>query len=154
MRVQVRVQAEAFDPGAEIEALARDDVGTGAVASFVGRVRGGGGDAPVSRLTLEHYPGMTEKALAAIVAQAQARWALRAVTVVHRFGSMEPGEPIVVVAVAGAHRAETFAACEFIVDRLKTEAPFWKRERTPHGERWVEASAADAEAAARWTRKR
>lgn len=153
MRVQVRVQEQPFDAGAEVEALARGDAGTGAVVSFIGRVRADTADAPggpVSRLTLEHYPGMTEKALSAIVAEAQTRWELRAVTVIHRVGALAPGEAIVLAAVAGAHRAAAFAACEFIVDRLKTRAPFWKRERTAQGERWVEARAEDAQAAGRW----
>ena len=150
MTVCIRVQAEPFDPGAELDALARGDDGTGAVVSFVGRVRETGTDAPVSRLTLEHYPGMTEKALGGIVEEACARWELRAVTVMHRVGAMEPGESIVLVAVASAHRAAAFAACEFVIDRLKTRAPFWKRERTPQGDRWVEARAEDALAAGRW----
>ncbi len=150
MAGRIRVQAEAFDPGAELDALARGDAGVGALVSFIGRVREDGAHAPVSRLTLEHYPGMTEKVLGAIVEQARARWELRDVVVIHRVGAMEPGEPIVLVAVAGAHRAAAFAACEFIIDRLKTRAPFWKRERTPQGDRWVEARAGDAQAAGRW----
>jgi molybdopterin synthase catalytic subunit len=101
-------------------------------------------------MTLEHYPGMTEKALAALVDEANARWVLLDVTVIHRVGRLLPGDPIVLVVVASPHRGEAFAACEFIMDYLKTQAPFWKKEETPHGERWVEARASDDAAAARW----
>lgn len=135
-----------FDVGAETAALAADDDGAGAVASFVGLVRGAGIDA----MTLEHYPGMTEKALADIVAQAQDRWQLRRARVIHRVGRLLPGERIVFVGVASSHRRDAFAACEFIMDYLKTRAPFWKKEETAAGARWVDARESDDSAAARW----
>lgn len=143
--IEVRVQAEDFDPGAELARLhaGRDDIG--AVASFVGLVRG-----DIVAMTLEHYPGMTERELRAVADQAAARWPLEAVTVVHRYGRLLPGDRIVLVAVASAHRAAAFEACAFLMDRLKTQAPFWKREETAAGARWVEAKAADDAAAARW----
>ncbi len=136
--MKVSVQSEDFDAGAEIRALSRDPK-VGAVASFVGVVREVG-------MTLEHYPGMTEKALHRIVEQAQGRWQVLDCTVIHRFGKLEPTDPIVLVAVASAHRGEAFAACEFIMDYLKTQAPFWKKEAAG----WVEARAADDKAAERW----
>ncbi len=151
----VRIQTQDFDAGAEIAALRRDNPKTGAVASFIGVCRdGNGGDAndgtAVTKMTLEHYPGMTEKALEKIVAEAKTRWDLMEVLVVHRVGELKPTEQIVLVVVTGAHRGEAFAACEFIVDYLKTRAPFWKKEETPQGARWVEARASDDEAAQRW----
>jgi molybdopterin synthase catalytic subunit len=154
----VRVQAEDFDVGAELAALTAGRTDVGAVASFVGLVRdvhgaaaGGGGDGtPVTAMTLEHYPGMTEKALAAIEAEARARWPLQGVVVVHRFGRLLPGDRIVMVGVASAHRRAAFEACDFLMDWLKTKAPFWKQEETPDGARWVEAKAADDAAAGRW----
>ena len=136
--MKVSVQSEDFDAGAEIRALSRDPK-VGAVASFVGVVREVG-------MTLEHYPGMTEKALHRIVEQAQGRWQVMDCTVIHRFGKLEPTDPIVLVAVASAHRGDAFAACEFIMDYLKTQAPFWKKEAAG----WVEACAADDKAAERW----
>jgi molybdopterin synthase catalytic subunit len=139
-----------LDVAAIIAAAHAGDARIGAVAAFIGTVRDVNDAAHVSTLTLEHYPGMTEKALAAIVADAEARWALLHVAVVHRVGALAPTDVIVVVAVASAHRADAFAACEFIMDYLKTRAPFWKKEVTPHGERWVDARASDDEAAARW----
>ena len=146
----VRVQTQAFDFGAEIESLraARSDIG--AIASFIGTVRDLHEGTQVNTLTLEHYPGMTETALEEIVGQAQARWQVYEILVIHRVGTLQPRDPIVLVAVTSANRGEAFAACEFVMDWLKTRAPFWKKEQTPAGERWVEARAADDEAAARW----
>ncbi|CAL94181.1 molybdopterin synthase catalytic subunit MoaE [Azoarcus olearius] len=148
--MSISVQEEDFDVGAEIDALTAGRVDVGAVASFVGLVRDANEGSGVSAMTLEHYPGMTEQALADIVAEAEARWRLNAVRVIHRYGRLVPGNRIVFVAVAGAHRGEAFAACEFIMDYLKTRAPFWKREETPQGARWVDAREGDAAAAARW----
>jgi len=122
----------------------------GAVASFVGLVRDRNDGAAVATMTLEHYPGMTEKAIAGIVEQAKGRWAIIDCTVIHRVGELQPTDQIVLVAVASAHRGEAFAACEFIMDYLKTQAPFWKKEATPEGARWVDARASDDAAAARW----
>lgn len=149
--MKIAVQNEAFDLGAEVAALTHGRHDVGAVASFVGLARDTNEGSGVAAMTLEHYPGMTEKALAALVDEACTRWALLDVTVVHRVGRLLPSDPIVLVAVAGAHRGEAFAACEFIMDALKTRAPFWKKEETPDGERWVEARASDEAAAARWT---
>lgn len=153
----VSVQAEAFDVGQELAALTRDTHGIGAVASFIGLVRdlhpGDGDGARVSAMTLEHYPGMTENALEDIVAQAKRRWDLLAVRVIHRYGRLLPGDAIVLVIVAGAHRGEAFAACEFIMDYLKTGAPFWKKEEGaagPADARWVDARESDDTAAQRW----
>ena len=149
--MSVSVQQADFDAGAEIAALSagRDDVG--AVASFVGLVRAdktvGAG---VTAMTLEHYPGMTEKALEAIVAEARGRWDIYGVRVIHRIGRLLPGDRIVFVAVSSAHRGEAFAACEFIMDYLKTRAPFWKKEETPEGGHWVDARESDDHAAGRW----
>ena len=146
----VRVQTEDFDVAREIAALRGTDARVGAVAAFIGLVRDINDAAAVSTLTLEHYPGMTEKALSGIVEQAKARWRIYDAVVIHRVGELEPTEQIVLVAVTSAHRGEAFAACEFIMDYLKTRAPFWKKEQTPTGERWVEARTSDDEAAARW----
>ena len=146
----VRIQREPFDAGREIAELTRDRRDVGAVATFVGLVRDLNEGAAVSGMTLEHYPGMTERALEDICAQAASRWDLLDMRVIHRVGPLEPGEAIVLVAVSSAHRGEAFAACEFVMDYLKTRAPFWKKEATPAGERWVEARASDDEAAARW----
>ena len=148
----VRVQTGDFDVGAEIAALRAGDARVGAVASFIGTVRDVNDGSGVSTLTLEHYPGMTEKALDAIVSRARERWDLIDVLVIHRVGPLAPTDQIVLVAVTSAHRGEAFAACEFVMDYLKTEAPFWKKEGTPDGARWVDARAADDEAAARWSR--
>jgi molybdopterin synthase catalytic subunit len=150
LNVSVSVQQADFDVGAETAALSDGDFDVGAVASFVGLVRRTNDAAAVSAMTLEHYPGMTEKALEEIVAQAKQRWRLQAVRVIHRFGRLEPGERIVFVGVASAHRGEAFAACEFIMDYLKTRAPFWKLEETPEGARWVDARDSDDSAASRW----
>ena len=148
--MRIRVQTEAFELGAEVDAISQGRTDIGAIASFVGLARDINEGSGVSAMTLEHYPGMTEKALAALVAEANARWSLLDVTVIHRVGRLLPGDPIVLVAVASRHRGEAFAACEYIMDALKTRAPFWKKEETPEGERWVEARASDDAAAARW----
>ncbi len=146
----IRVQTEAFDVGHETTRLHRGHPGVGAVATFLGTVRDINAEHSVSAMTLEHYPGMTEKALEAIEAEARERWALDGVTVIHRVGPLEPGDPIVFVGVASRHRGEAFAACEFIMDFLKTRAPFWKKEQTPAGARWVDARESDETALARW----
>ena len=146
----VRVQQADFDVGAELTALRAGDARVGALASFVGLVRDFSHGTGVAEMTLEHYPGMTERALAAIVAEAQKRWDIYATLVIHRVGPLKPGDQIVLVAVTSAHRGEAFAACEFIMDYLKTRAPFWKRETTPDGARWVDARETDNTAAARW----
>ncbi len=149
----VRVQAGDFDAGAEIAALRRGNPKIGAVASFIGVARDVNDGESVSTMTLEHYPGMTEKALEGIVAEARARWNVIDILVVHRVGEIRPTEQIVLVAVAGAHRGEAFAACEFVMDYLKTRAPFWKKEQTTRGGRWVEARESDDQAAERWKKK-
>ena len=146
---RITVQEADFDVGAEIAALAAAPGDVGAVASFVGYVRRG--DANVLAMTLEHYPGMTEKSIRDIADQARERWSLADVRVIHRVGRLLPGAQIVLVAVAAAHRGEAFAACEFILDWLKTRAPFWKREETASGARWVDARDSDEAAAARWS---
>ncbi len=148
----VRVQEADFDAGRELDALARGRKDVGAVASFVGLVRDANDGHAIGGMTLEHYPGMTEKSLAAIVDEAHGRWDLIDSVVIHRVGRLEPGERIVLVAVASAHRGEAFAACEFIMDYLKTRAPFWKREETADGARWVDARESDDTAADRWGR--
>jgi molybdopterin synthase catalytic subunit len=149
--MRIAVQPELFDLGAEVDAIRQRRTDVGAVASFVGLARDMNDGSGVTAMTLEHYPGMTEKALSALVDEACARWALLDVTVIHRIGRLLPGDPIVLVAVAASHRGEAFAACEFIMDYLKTRAPFWKKEETPDGERWVDARASDDAAAARWS---
>lgn len=146
----VRVQQEDFDAGREIAALRADDARVGAVAAFIGTVRDINDRREVSALTLEHYPGMTEKALEDIVAEARSRWEILDALVVHRVGALQPLDQIVLVVVTSAHRGEAFAACEFVMDYLKTRAPFWKKEATPQGDRWVEARGSDDAAAARW----
>jgi molybdopterin synthase catalytic subunit len=146
----VKVQVEDFDVGAEISALHAGRAQVGAVASFVGIVRDVNETTGVSSLTLEYYPGMTERLLGDICLRAQARWDILDTLIIHRCGELRPLDQIVLVVVTSAHRAEAFAACEFIMDFLKTEAPFWKKESTPAGERWVEARDRDAAAAARW----
>lgn len=148
----VRVQQEDFDLSSEVAQLRAGDARVGAVAAFVGLVRDMNEGAGVSEMALEHYPGMTEKALEAIVAEARERWDLFDALVVHRVGTLQPQDQIVLVAVTSAHRGEAFAACEFIMDYLKTRAPFWKREVTPAGARWVDARESDEGAAARWAR--
>jgi molybdopterin synthase catalytic subunit len=146
----VRVQTDDFDVSRELAALRGADPRVGAVAAFVGTVRDVNEAAAVATLTLEHYPGMTEKALATIVEEARARWDILDALVVHRIGELRPTDQIVLVAVTSAHRGEAFAACEFVMDYLKTRAPFWKKELTPTGARWVDARASDDTAAARW----
>ena len=146
----VRVQREDFDVARELERLRGGDVRIGAIASFVGLVRDVNEASEVRAMTLEHYPGMTEKALAQIIEEARSRWGIVDALIIHRVGELKPGDQIVLAAVAGAHRGEAFAACEFIMDYLKTRAPFWKKEQTPEGERWVEARASDDEKASRW----
>jgi len=146
----VRVQTEDFDIAREIERLRGGDAQVGAVASFIGLVRDVNEATAVHTLTLEHYPAMTEKALTQIIDEAKSRWKIDDALVVHRVGELKPGDQIVLVAVTGAHRGDAFAACEFIMDYLKTRAPFWKKEQTPAGERWVEARGSDDEAARRW----
>ena len=149
----VRVQSADFDVGRELEALGAGRHDVGAVASFVGLVRDANDGQPIRAMALEHYPGMTEKALEDICAQAHSRWDLVDTLVIHRVGPLQPGDRIVLVGVASAHRGEAFAACEFIMDYLKTQAPFWKKEQTGEGARWVEARATDDIAAERWRLK-
>ncbi len=148
--MSVRVQESDFDLGRELAEMRAGRPEIGAIASFVGLVRDMNDGSGVAAMTLEHYPGMTEKALARIVAEARTRWALLDIRVIHRIGRLEPGDQIVFVATASAHRGDAFAACEFVMDWLKTSAPFWKREETPAGSRWVDARESDDEAAARW----
>ena len=144
----VRVQREDFDLGAELRALRAGRTGLGALVSFTGLVRDAGG--AVAAIELEHYPGMTERALAAIEAEARSRWPLDACLIVHRYGRLFPGEQIVMVATASAHRGAAFAAAEFLMDYLKSRAPFWKKETGPQGSAWVDAREADEQALARW----
>ncbi len=146
----VRVQQQDFDVGLEISALRAGNPRIGAIASFVGTVRDLNEGAGIAGMTLEHYPGMTERALEQIRGKALERWNLFDALIIHRHGDLRPGDQIVLVIVTSSHRGEAFAACEFIMDYLKTEAPFWKKERTPQGEHWVEARESDDEAAARW----
>lgn len=147
----IRVQAEDFDVGAEYAAFTAGRTCVGGVAMFVGLVRDIAGGEAVSAMTLEHYPGMTEKQLEAIEEEARRRWPLDDVLVIHRHGQLEPGDRIVMVATASAHRDAAFESCRFLMDWLKTKAPFWKLEATPGGERWVEAKDSDDAAAARWS---
>ena len=149
----VRIQHEDFDVGREIAVLREGNPGIGAVASFIGVVRDVNDGEPVARMTLEHYPGMTEKSIDEIIGQAKARWQIFDALVVHRVGELQPLDQIVLVVVTGSHRGEAFAACEFIMDYLKTRAPFWKKEATPDGARWVESRASDDIAAERWRLK-
>jgi len=149
----VRVQAEDFDVGQELAALTRGNHAIGGLAVFVGLVRDLAGGSEISAMTLEHYPAMTEKMLAEIEAEAQARWPLEASLVIHRYGRLEPGDQIVMVAAASAHRQAAFEACEFLMDWLKTKAPFWKLEETEEGAQWVDARDSDDTAAARWVKK-
>jgi len=146
----IRVQAAAFDPGLELNAMHAANAGVGAVVSFVGYVRDFNDGRDVSGMFLEHFPGMTEKALGKIADEAGQRWPLLKVEVLHRIGRLEPGEPIVFVATSSAHRQAAFEACAFIMDYLKTRAPFWKQEDTPEGPRWVEGKCSDKDAAQRW----
>lgn len=146
----VRVQTDDFDVGQEIARLGDADITIGAIASFIGVVRAVDDATAITGMTLEHYPGMTEAALHEIVAEARRRFDIAGALVIHRVGELLPGDRIVLVAVTSAHRGMAFDACEFVMDMLKTRAPFWKKERTAHGERWVEARASDDEAAGRW----
>ena len=149
----VRVQTGDFDVSLELAALRQGDARVGAVAAFIGTVRDLNDASAVTTMTLEHYPGMTEKSLAAIVDDARARWDIFDAIVIHRIGELKPTDQIVLVGVTSAHRGDAFAACEFIMDFLKTRAPFWKKEVTPSGARWVEARGTDDDAAARWDRE-
>ena len=146
----IRIQEEPFDTGALIAETHRANPKVGAVATFVGLVRDVNEGSDVSGMTLEHYPGMTERAIEGICRDAAERWDILDARVTHRVGNLRPTDPIVIVVVASGHRKDAFEACEFIMDFLKTRAPFWKKERTGSGERWVEARASDDEAAARW----
>lgn len=148
--MKILVSEADFDPGAEINALHANQPKAGAVASFVGLVRDINNGDSVNTLTLEHYPAMTDKSLRGIVDEAMQRWELLDVTVIHRVGLLKPLDRIVFVGVASMHRGESFSACEFIMDYLKTRAPFWKKEGMPEGDRWVEAKRSDEDAATRW----
>jgi molybdopterin synthase catalytic subunit len=141
--VKISVQQEDFDLGLEVLEIQQNNL-VGAVASFVGQVRG---DVP---MTLEHYPGMTENAIKKIVEEARSRWQVMDYIVIHRYGDLQPNDQIVLVAIASSHRGDAFAACQFIMDYLKTEAPFWKKEHHPEGARWVDARESDDQAKARW----
>lgn len=149
----VRVQTADFDLSTEVAQLRLSNPRVGAVVSFVGTVRDLNEGAAVSAMELEHYPVMTERALEQIVQQAKARWPICEALVIHRVGPLQPGEQIVLVAVTSPHRGEAFAACEFIMDYLKTQAPFWKKEQTPQGARWVDARESDDTALAKWTQQ-
>jgi molybdopterin synthase catalytic subunit len=149
-QAMIRVQSEDFDVGAELERLTAGNRRIGGVASFVGLVRDPGGGDRISALTLEHYPGMTEKKLAEIELEAHRRWPLDASLIIHRYGRLEPGDRIVLVATASPHREAALGACHFLIDWLKTDAPFWKSEETPQGERWVQARAEDEAAKKGW----
>jgi len=148
--MSVRVQEQDFDINAEIAGLRRDNPKIGAIASFVGVVRDVNDGDSVATMTLEHYPGMTEKSITAIIDQARDRWEVLDALVIHRIGTLKPTDQIVLVVVASGHRGDAFAACEFIMDYLKTQAPFWKKEITPQGGRWVDARTTDDQAAERW----
>jgi len=150
MHNYISVQTETFDPAGEERLLREGNPRVGAVVSFFGLMRDINEEDQVSAMTLEHYPGMTEKALTAIVEEAQQRWNLEGIRVIHRVGELLPEDPIVLVMVASRHRGEAFRACEFVIDYLKTRAPFWKKEKTADGERWVGARHSDREAEAKW----
>ena len=147
---RVTIQTDDFDLSAEVAALRTGDPGVGAIVSFVGTVRDRSDGQGVQLMELEHYPGMTEKSIEAMMAEAQRRFDIRATRVVHRVGALKPQDQIVLVAVTSAHRGQAFQACEFLMDYLKTQAPFWKKEHTPDGARWVDARIHDDEALARW----
>ena len=147
---RVRIQEADFDLGAEVDALRGGDGGVGAVVAFVGTVRDRSGGAAIAKMELEHYPGMTERAIEAMIDEAMRRFEIRAARVVHRVGALQPLDRIVLVAVTSAHRGQAFEACEFLMDYLKTQAPFWKKEHGPHGARWVDARVADDAALTRW----
>jgi molybdopterin synthase catalytic subunit len=148
--VTVRIQAEDFDLSTEVAQLRAANPKVGAVVTFLGTVRDLNDGESVAEMELEHYPGMTEQAIGAIIEQARGRWPVSGALVIHRIGPLKPMEQIVLVAVMGAHRGEAFAACEFIIDYLKTEAPFWKKEQTPAGARWVDARVSDDTALNKW----
>jgi len=148
--LRISIQEAPFDVGAVIDRMRLSDPGVGAVATFVGVCRDVNDGIGVSDMTLEHYPGMTERAIETIIDEACKRWSLRACEVVHRVGRLAPTELIVLVAVASAHRGDAFTACEFIMDFLKTQAPFWKKETTPQGDRWVDTRSGDSQAVKRW----
>lgn len=148
--MKILIQLEDFDAGAEMRAISRANPKVGAVAAFVGLVRDVNEGAPIAAMTLEHYPGMTDKALAGIVEEATRRWQVLECTLIHRYGELKPTDQIVLVVVASDHRSDAFAACQFIMDYLKTQAPFWKKETTAEGARWVEARASDDAAAEKW----
>ena len=152
MHKYIAIQTETFDSAEEERRLRGGNPRIGAVVSFLGLMRDLNEGERVMTMTLEHYPGMTEKALAAIVDEAEQRWDLEGIRVIHRVGELRPEEPIVLVMVASRHRGEAFRACEFVIDYLKTRAPFWKRESTPDGDRWVEARHSDKDAESRWAR--
>lgn len=149
----IKVQSQPFDVGAEYAALKKARTDIGGFALFVGSVRDLSDGADVQAMTLEHYPGMTQKALAEIEAQARSRWPLDDVLIIHRYGKLLPGEDIVLVITASAHRETAFQACQFLMDWLKTKAPFWKLEEGSQGPRWIEAKASDDEATARWQKQ-
>ncbi|MEI6612374.1 molybdopterin synthase catalytic subunit MoaE [Polynucleobacter sp.] len=149
----IRIQEADFDVSAELAALRKGDPRVGAVVTFLGTVRDMNDGSQVKGMTLEHYPGMTEKALEDIISQANTRWDIYQTLVIHRVGPLLPEDQIVMVAVTSAHRGEAFSACEFIMDYLKTAAPFWKKEDTPEGARWVDARIADDAAMTRWNQK-
>ena len=149
----VSVQTDDFDVSHEIAAVRRDNPRIGAIASFVGVVRDLNDGDSVAEMTLEHYPGMTEKSIDDIITEARTRWDVMNARVIHRVGTLKPLDQIVLVVVASGHRGDAFAACEFIMDYLKTRAPFWKKEQTPNGGRWVDARVADDVAAERWEKK-
>lgn len=148
--MSVSIQTADFDLAAELDALRRDRAQVGALVSFVGLVRDFSDDAGIENIYLEHYPGMSEKALEQIIEEASRRWQLLGARVIHRVGELHPGERIVLVATASSHRADAFAACEFIIDYLKTSAPFWKREQTEQGAKWLDTKESDLQRAERW----
>jgi molybdopterin synthase catalytic subunit len=150
MNARVSIQTEDFDISAEIAALRKADARVGAVCSFLGTVRDRNEGDAVSTMELEHYPGMTEKSIEAMIDEAMARFDIFAARVIHRVGLLQPLDQIVFVAVTSAHRGESFQACEFLMDYLKTQAPFWKKEETPNGARWVDARVSDDAALAKW----
>ncbi|SFF94298.1 molybdopterin synthase subunit MoaE [Duganella sp. CF458] len=148
---EVRIQTADFDLSQEVAQLRAGNAKVGAIVSFVGTVRDLNEGACVAEMELEHYPGMTEQSIQAIIDQAKARWPIDGALVIHRVGPLKPMDQIVLVAVTSPHRGEAFSACEFIIDYLKTEAPFWKKEQTPEGARWVDARSSDDEALRKWT---
>jgi molybdopterin synthase catalytic subunit len=149
----IRVQEQDFDLGAELQQMREGNTAIGGLCSFVGLVRDMAGDANIGAMTLEHYPGMTERALEEIETEAHARWPLEATLIIHRYGRLQPGDQIVLVAAASAHREAAFDACHFLIDYLKTRAPFWKLEETPDGPKWVDGRSSDDAAQKRWAVK-